>query len=181
MNTILETKVDARVGRGLTVPGKTTEPTGLRKVTVPIQGMTCAACQSRVQRVLDHEPGVVDASVQLLLKQAVISYDAAVTSEASLVDAIKNTGYEATLPVREQTAFDDQAEQDRAQSAEYRTAQRKALWSGAAAVVAAALSMPLMAAHESGLTQASSCTGWRLPPRGCRSRRRRPGPISCWP
>ena len=35
----------------------------LRKVAIPVQGMTCAACQSRVQRVVQAEPGVVDASV----------------------------------------------------------------------------------------------------------------------
>ena len=100
MNTTLERNVEERVGRGLTVPGPATEPTRLRKVTIPVQGMTCAACQSRVQRVLDKESGVVDASVQLMLKQAMITYDPALTSEASLVDAIKGTGYEATLPLR---------------------------------------------------------------------------------
>lgn len=51
----------------------------LRKVTIPAQGMTCAACQSRVQRVLQAEAGVVDASVHLMLKQAVITYDSVVT------------------------------------------------------------------------------------------------------
>lgn len=159
MNTTLERNVEERVGRGLTVPGPATEPTRLRKVTIPVQGMTCAACQSRVQRVLDKESGVVDASVQLMLKQAMITYDPALTSEASLVDAIKGTGYEATLPLRGQTTFDDQAEQDRAQSAEYQTARRKAWWSGAAAIVAAALSMPLMAAHDPG-THTSVLMSW---------------------
>ena len=57
-------------------------PPQIRKVTLPVHGMTCAACQSRVQRVLQGEPGVVDASVHLMLKQAVITYDSAVTSEA---------------------------------------------------------------------------------------------------
>jgi Cu+-exporting ATPase len=109
--------------------------------------------------VLDKEPGVVDASVHLLLKQALISYDPAVTSEASLVDAINRTGYEATLPVHGKTAFDDQTEQDRAHSAEYRTARRKAWWSGAVAVLAAALSMPLMVAHESE-TPKSGLMSW---------------------
>lgn len=159
MNTTVERNVEESVGGGLTVPGYPTEPIRLQKVTIPIHGMTCAACQSRVQRVLDREPGVVGASVQLMLKQAMITYDPALTSETSLVDAINGTGYEATLPLRGQTAFDNQAEQDRAQNAEYRTARRKAWWSGAAAVVAAVLSMPLMAAHESG-PQTSGVMSW---------------------
>jgi Cu+-exporting ATPase len=122
----------------------------LRKVTIPVQGMTCAACQSRVQRVLQAEPGVVDASVHLMLKQAVITYDSAVTSEASLVEAINRTGYEAKPAVQGQTSFDEQAAQDRAQEEEYLAVRRKALWSGAAGLVAMALSMPLMAANEPG-------------------------------
>lgn len=159
MNTTVEPNMEERIDAELTISGRASESTRLRKVTVSVQGMTCAACQSRVQRVLENEPGVVDASVQLMLKQAMITYDPAVTSEMSLVDAISGTGYEATLPLRGQTAFDDQAEQDRAQGAEYQTARRKAWWSGAAAIVAAALSMPLMAAHESG-PQTSGTMSW---------------------
>ena len=154
MNAIVEPKVEERIDHGVSAPRQSTDSTSVRKVSIPVHGMTCAACQSRVQRVLDKEPGVVDASVNLLLKQALVSYDATVTSEASLVDAINRTGYEARLPVRGKTAFDDQTEQDRAHSREYRTARRKAWWSGAAAVVAAALSMPFMAAHDAG-TQTS--------------------------
>jgi Cu+-exporting ATPase len=159
MNTTVEPKMDLRVGRGLIVADEDIEPTSLRKVTIPVHGMTCAACQSRVQLTLDREPGVVHASVQLLLKQAVITYDAAMTSDASLVAAMNSTGYEAKLPIRGQTAFNDQAEQDRVQNAEYQTARRKALWSGAAAFVAAALSIPLMAAHDVG-THTGGLMSW---------------------
>jgi Cu+-exporting ATPase len=159
MNTTVEPKVEEPTDRGVSAPGRATEPKSVRKVTIPVHGMTCAACQSRIQRVLDKEPGVVDASVHLLLKQALISYDAAVTSEASLVAAINRTGYKATLPIRGQTALEDQAAQDQAHSTEYRTVRRKAWWSGAAAVVAVALSVPLMTAHESG-AQTSRLMAW---------------------
>ncbi len=119
----------------------------LRKVTIPVQGMTCAACQSRVQRVLQAEAGVVDASVHLMLKQAVITYDSAVTSQALLVEAINRTGYQAKPAAQDQTSFDEQEAQDRAQEEEYRAVRRKALWSGAAGLLAMALSMPLMVAN----------------------------------
>ena len=120
----------------------------LRTVTIPVQGMTCAACQSRVQRVVQAEPGVVDASVHLMLKQAVITYDSAVTSEASLVEVINRTGYEAKPAAPDRTSFDEQEAQERSQEEEYLTARRKAWLSGAAAVVAMVLSMPLMVANE---------------------------------
>ncbi|MBS0171003.1 MAG: copper-translocating P-type ATPase [Nitrospira sp.] len=120
----------------------------LRKVTIPVQGMTCAACQSRVQQAVQKEPGVFDASVHLMLKQAVITYDSAVTSEASLVQAINRTGYEAKPATQSPSSFDEQVGQDRAQEEEYLLARRKALWSGAAGLSAMALSMPLLVAGE---------------------------------
>lgn len=133
---------------GLSDRTEVSDPSQLRKVTIPVQGMTCAACQSRVQRAVQRELGVVDASVHLMLKQAVITYDSAVTSEASLVEAINRTGYEAKPAAQSPSSFDEQVGQDRAQEEEYLLARRKALWSGAAGLLAMALSMPLMVAGE---------------------------------
>ncbi len=133
----------------LSVAVEASDPPQRQKVTMSVEGMTCAACQSRVQRVLQAEPGVVDASVHLMLKQAVITYDSAVTSEASLVQAINRTGYDATPETQSHTSFDGQAVQDQAQEQEYLVMRRKALWSGAAGLLAMVLSMPLMAASGS--------------------------------
>ncbi|MCS6289330.1 MAG: copper-translocating P-type ATPase [Nitrospira sp.] len=130
------------------VSTEASEAIQLRRVTIPVQGMTCAACQSRVQRAVQREAGVFDASVHLMLKQAVITYDSAVTSEASLVEAINRTGYEAKPATQSPSSFDDQLGQDRAQEEEYLLARRKALWSGAAGLLAMALSMPLMVGGE---------------------------------
>ncbi|ODT45699.1 MAG: copper-translocating P-type ATPase [Nitrospira sp. SCN 59-13] len=135
--------------RALSIGAEASDPPQIRKVTIPVQGMTCVACQSRVQRAVQAEPGVVDASVHLMLKQAVIAYDSSVTSEASLIEAINRTGYEAKPATQRLTSFDEQAVQDRAQEEEYLLARRKALWSGAAALLAMVLSMPLMVASES--------------------------------
>src|SRR5690606_28764178 len=55
------------------------------RVTLPVEGMTCAACQVRVQRVLAKTPGVDTASVNLMLHNAVVTYDAQQVSPADLV------------------------------------------------------------------------------------------------
>jgi P-type Cu+ transporter len=34
-----------------------------KKITIPVTGMHCASCQSRVQHALTQTPGVSDASV----------------------------------------------------------------------------------------------------------------------
>ncbi|MEO8048191.1 MAG: heavy metal translocating P-type ATPase, partial [Nitrospirota bacterium] len=106
--------------------------------------MTCAACQARVQRTLQGNPGVFDASVNFLLKNAAVTYDPAVTSSMALVNAIRGTGYGAELPAEDQTAFEEQEAQDRAQEEEYRELRYKASLSGIIGLLAMILSMPLM-------------------------------------
>ena len=63
--------------------------------------MTCAACQANVQRALTAAPGVQKAAVNLMLHEAAVVFDPAVTSPAALVDAINQTGYSSTLAAPE--------------------------------------------------------------------------------
>jgi Cu+-exporting ATPase len=114
------------------------------KIDIPVQGMTCAACQASVQKALQRQPGVLDASVNLMLKNAAVTYDPAVTRPEALVEAIRDTGYEAEMPRPEQTAFEEQEARDRANEEEFRSLRRKALASGAVGILAMIVSMPLM-------------------------------------
>jgi Cu+-exporting ATPase len=109
--------------------------------------MTCAACQANVQRTLRREPGVVDASVNLMMKSAAITYDPAITAPDRLVDAIRRTGYEAELPVEGRTAFEEEEARDEGQEREFQELRRKAIASGIIGVIVMILSMPLMGAH----------------------------------
>jgi Cu+-exporting ATPase len=84
------------------------------KVTIPIAGMHCAACQSRVQSALRETPGVVDASVNLLMNNATVTYDDAAVAPEQLVSTIQSTGYDASLPAASGRVGEEQEEQDRA-------------------------------------------------------------------
>ncbi|MDP1767309.1 MAG: heavy metal translocating P-type ATPase [Nitrospirota bacterium] len=126
-------------------PGTLTA-TRREKVTIPVKGMTCAACQARVQRALQGTSGVIDASVNLMLKNATVSYDPEIISSPALVEAIRETGYGAELAAQDQTSFDEQEAQDRAQEEEYRELKNKAMVSGGLGLLAMTLSMPLMGA-----------------------------------
>jgi P-type Cu+ transporter len=114
------------------------------KIDIPVQGMTCAACQASVQKALQRQPGVLDAAVNLMMKNAAVTYDPAVTRPEALVEAIRDTGYEAEMPRPEATAFEEQEARDRANEEEFRTLRRKALASGAVGILAMIVSMPLM-------------------------------------
>ena len=114
------------------------------RATLQISGMTCAACQARVQKALAGAPGVLDASVNLMTAEASVSFDPAVASPESLAEEVRSTGYGAA-PSR---AGDDAlAEQDAARARELHQLRTRALVALAAGAVAMVASMPLMAAH----------------------------------
>jgi Cu+-exporting ATPase len=120
------------------------------RIDIPVSGMTCAACQARVQRTLSRQPGVQDAAVNLMTRTASVTYDPAAVSPNGLVDVIRSTGYGAELPVPDRSVVDEQAAQDQAYEHEYRELRRKAIVSLVAGIIAMIVSMPLMAPTDHG-------------------------------
>jgi len=120
------------------------DATVLAQATLPVKGMTCAACQSFVQRTLESQAGVRSASVNLMMEQATVEYDPLTVSPQALVTAINNTGYEASLPEPGRSATAEQDEQDREHESAYRRLRAQMTGALVAAVVAMTLSMPLM-------------------------------------
>ena len=117
-----------------------------QRITIPVTGMTCAACQSFVQRTLEGQPGISDATVNLMLHNATVTYDPAATSPQTIVEAVRSTGYGADLPSQAESSLELQEERDREQQREYCALRRKATFSLVAGSVAMLLSMPLMSA-----------------------------------
>ena len=64
-----------------------------KHVTLPVEGMTCAACVHTVEEALKGVPGVVEATVNLATEQATVDYDEGKTSVAELAHAVAETGY----------------------------------------------------------------------------------------
>jgi Cu+-exporting ATPase len=123
---------------------------GAASVTIPVSGMTCAACSARVQRALAKTPGVVDANVNLMMSSATVAFDPAAVSAATLVEAIRSTGSGAELASAGQSAFEEQEARESAQREEFADLRRRAVASGIAGVVAMVVSMPLMASAAHG-------------------------------
>ena len=142
----------------ITHPRPAAPPPSAEQVVIPVTGMTCAACQGRVQRTLSKTPGVVDASVNLMMGNATIAYDASAITPDALVERIRATGYGAELPRADRTAFEEQAARDAATAEEFRELRAKAWASAIAGVLAMLLSMPLMGAMDAGcLLYTSRC------------------------
>ncbi|MEP6536670.1 MAG: heavy metal translocating P-type ATPase [Bryobacteraceae bacterium] len=118
-------------------------------VKIGVSGMACAACQSFVQKTLQKQPGVVDATVSLMTNDATIAFDPAAVSPDVLVQTIAGTGYGAELASPAASAIAEQEEQDRVQKEELTELRWKAGVSLTAGVVAMLLSMPLMREYMS--------------------------------
>ena len=113
-------------------------------ISFPVNGMTCAACQARVQGVLASEPGVIDASVNLLTKSAAVRYDSAAVSPARLIEAVRATGYEAELPTADESPARAMSRREDADEREARDLAIKAAVSVVSGVVSMGISMLLM-------------------------------------
>lgn len=123
---------------------------GAKKVTILVSGMTCAACSARVQRALERQPGVVEAAVNLVLKNATVTYDPAETAPGRLAEAIRAVGYGAEVVDAGRSVREEQEARERAQEAEFRELRRKAAVSLVVAVLAMVFSMPLMDGGHAG-------------------------------
>ena len=64
-----------------------------KQIALHIEGMTCAACSSRVERVLN-KMDEVEAQVNLATESAKISYDADKVSPEDVIQKIKDIGYD---------------------------------------------------------------------------------------
>jgi Cu+-exporting ATPase len=110
-----------------------------KRITIPVTGMHCAACQSRVQSALERTPGVANANVNLMLNSATVTYDEHAVEPDALLASIRSTGYDATLPAAGANPFEDQERQD----AEHAKELRELTWKTGVSLVIAAVLMVL--------------------------------------
>ncbi|MGQ9555330.1 MAG: heavy metal translocating P-type ATPase [Anaerolineae bacterium] len=67
----------------------------VERITVPVEGMTCASCAAHVEKALREVPGVELATVNLATERATVEFEAGQASAAELAAAIESSGYHA--------------------------------------------------------------------------------------
>lgn len=70
----------------------------MKTVVIPVEGMSCASCASKVKRALKDIPGVGDAVIDLGERHATVDYDPRQLGLDRLVAAINGTGFKAGAP-----------------------------------------------------------------------------------
>ena len=104
-----------------------------QNVTIPIGGMTCAACAQRVEKAVKKLEGVEIASVNFATEKATVSYRPQDVRLSAIRQAIEKAGYQALEANRADAADEDRARKQK----EIRT-----LWTKF--IVSAVFSLPLL-------------------------------------
>lgn len=119
-------------------------------VTLPLSGMSCAACARTIELTLKGLPGVGNADVNFATARATVVFDSTIVGLPDLVEAVRSVGYDVLPVAAGPAAMDAGAEragepdelaitdaQQQAEAAEYRRLRARF-------VVAAALSLPIV-------------------------------------
>ncbi len=69
-------------------------PENIIKKQYPVTGMSCASCSSNVESILNRQPGVLNASVNLASQTATIEFDGSVIQPQDLKETITSIGYD---------------------------------------------------------------------------------------
>ncbi len=117
----------------LVAPAALASDRTLARVELALEGMTCAACAARIEKVLDRIPGVA-ASVNFATESAAVRYDPARVTGEALLAAVARAGYQAHV---KRDAEAERREDEARRRAAYLQLKREL-------VVAAALTLPLI-------------------------------------
>jgi len=90
------------------------------RFSLPIGGMTCGACVSRVEKALLTVPGVSEANVNLAIERADVTGLRGITEITALAAAVERAGYKAPLRSASETQAEAEEEQRARAAAELR-------------------------------------------------------------
>ena len=95
----------------------------VQKRSLPVTGMTCAACANSVEAILKKSEGVLNANVNFANNTALVEYDATTNPEA-LQQALQAVGYDLILDVEDPSEVQEALRQEH-----YQDIKRRTIWS----------------------------------------------------
>lgn len=93
------------------------------KNTFPVTGMSCAACASSVESILNNTEGVSSASVNFASSSVLVEYSETITTDV-LQNALRQVGYDLIADVE-----DPSEKQQELQQMHYKEIKRRTAWS----------------------------------------------------
>jgi Cu+-exporting ATPase len=102
-------------------------------VTIPIGGMTCAACAQRIEKAIRKVDGIESVSVNLATEKATVVYDPQKVRVSGIKDVIEKIGYKALDISKKENVDEDKLRKER---------EIRILWTKF--IVAVSLALPLL-------------------------------------
>ncbi|MFA5528121.1 MAG: heavy metal translocating P-type ATPase [Peptostreptococcales bacterium] len=99
-------------------------------LTLPIGGMTCAACSTRLEKALNKAEGIAKANVNLATEKATIEYDPSKIKLSAIKDLISKVGYEPLDAEGDSNLDEDALDKEK----EIQTLKRKLIFSAIFAI-----------------------------------------------
>ncbi|RSD26249.1 heavy metal translocating P-type ATPase [Mesobacillus subterraneus] len=81
------------------------------KVDLDVFGMTCAACSTRIEKVLNKMEGMVSANVNLATESASVEFNSGVLSIEKVISKIQDLGYDAKEKVQREAKAQQKEEE----------------------------------------------------------------------
>jgi P-type Cu2+ transporter len=113
----------------------------IKKATLPVTGMSCAACAVSVESMLSHTPGISNAAVNYANQSVSVAYDPELIDFPEMDRVLQSIGYGLIIEDNEEDAI---AEQEKIQQAHYQNLKSKAIYTGILTVPVVVLGMFLM-------------------------------------
>lgn len=82
-----------------------------KEVMFEIQGMTCAACSARIEKVMNKMDGIEQANVNLALETGLIQYDAQKLTEQDIIKKIQMIGFDANVRNEDEEPIDHKGQE----------------------------------------------------------------------
>lgn len=101
------------------------------KIELAIQGMTCAACATRIEKGLSKISGVSSANVNLAMERATVRFNPTETDVSQMIKKVVDLGYQAST-----------IEEDTSEVIDHKAREIKKQWNRF--VISAILSLPLL-------------------------------------
>ncbi|HSD63770.1 MAG TPA: heavy metal translocating P-type ATPase [Ignavibacteriaceae bacterium] len=83
------------------------KPDEIKTLTLPVEGMTCASCVARVEKVLKKVQGVNDVNVNLATEKVTLTFNPALADVTKFSEAVSDAGYKLLPPDEEKKDFQE--------------------------------------------------------------------------
>ncbi|MBN2696249.1 MAG: cation-translocating P-type ATPase, partial [Bacilli bacterium] len=92
----------------------------MKREKYDVTGMTCSACQARIEREIGKIEGIKEATVSLINNSLIVDYDDQIVNSDKIISTVRSSGYDARI--------NDSTNNTRSESTAEIASQRIKLW-----------------------------------------------------